>query len=88
MVERNVTVENSLGIHARPASMLVQTAKNFRSSITLERDGMSADAKSIMSVMMLAAAQHTEILIRADGEDESDAVEAVAKLFAAKFNEE
>ncbi len=88
MLEREVTVDNSLGIHARPASLLVQAAKNFRSSIWLDKEGMSADAKSIMSVMMLAAAQHSKITIRADGADEADAVEELAKLFANKFNEE
>ena len=55
MKELQITVTNSLGIHARPASLIVQTAMKFKSASTLIKDGASADAKSIMSVMMLAA---------------------------------
>jgi len=88
MTEKNVKVINSLGIHARPASLIVQTAIKFKSSIQLIKDGASADAKSIMSVMMLAAAQDSSVIIRANGEDEAEAVEAIIKLFELKFNEE
>jgi phosphocarrier protein len=87
MVEREVSVTNPLGIHARPASLLVQTAKGFKSSVWLEKDGMVADAKSIMSVMMLAAAQHSKILIRTEGADEGAALETMAKQFSNNFNE-
>jgi phosphocarrier protein HPr len=88
MKERQITVINSLGIHARPASMIVQTAMKFKSSLWLIKDGASADAKSIMSVMMLAAAYNSKVTIRASGEDEEDAVNAIAALFEKKFNEE
>jgi phosphocarrier protein len=88
MTEREVVVQNQLGIHARPASLIVQTAKAYRSNIWLEKEGITADAKSIMSVMMLAAAQHSRILIRADGEDEELAVQEMARHFANRFNEE
>lgn len=88
MVERQVTVENSLGIHARPATKIIQAAGGFSSDITLTVDGVSADAKSIMSVMMLAAAHKAEVTIRATGPDEADAVEAIAGLFLKKFDEE
>jgi phosphocarrier protein HPr len=88
MTERTVMVANTLGIHARPASQIVQTATKFDARMSLERDGISADAKSIMSVMMLAAAHNTTVTIRAWGRDEKDAVETLAALFAAKFNEE
>jgi len=88
MMEKTVKVINSLGIHARPASLIVQTAIKFKSSIQLVKDGASADAKSIMSVMMLAAAQDSNVIIRANGEDEAEAVEAIIKLFQLKFNEE
>ena len=87
MEERDVNVCNSLGIHARPASMIVQTAQRFRSNIELEKDGLSADAKSIMNVMMLAAAEGSRVRIRAEGKDEWEAVEAIAHLFESKFNE-
>ncbi|HEX3020002.1 MAG TPA: HPr family phosphocarrier protein [Chitinispirillaceae bacterium] len=88
MAERLISVINTLGIHARPASMIVQTAMKFKSSITLTKSGVSADAKSIMSVMMLAAAYKSQVVIKATGEDENEAIEAIASLFEKKFNEE
>ncbi len=88
MTEKTVKVLNSLGIHARPASLIVQTAVKFKSSIQLIKDGASADAKSIMSVMMLAAAQNSIVAVRATGDDEAAAVDAVINLFEMKFNEE
>jgi phosphocarrier protein len=88
MIERRITVINTLGIHARPASLIVQTAMKFKSNIVLIKDGASADAKSIMSVMMLAAAFNSQVIIHATGEDESEAINAIAGLFEKKFNEE
>ncbi len=85
---REVVVENTLGIHARPATKIIQTASNYRSNITLEVDGVTADAKSIMSVMMLAAAHNAKVTIRATGADEIEAAEAIAELFRRKFDEE
>jgi phosphocarrier protein HPr len=87
MIQREVTVTNSLGIHARPAVLIVQTSGTFDAEIWLEKDGVSANAKSIMSVMMLAAGCSTKIVVRANGKDEEKAVEAVAKLFETRFNE-
>jgi phosphocarrier protein len=88
MIERQIKVINTLGIHARPASMIVQTAIKFKSNIWLIKDGANADAKSIMSVMMLAAAVNSTVTIRATGNDEEDAVTAIAGLFEQKFKEE
>jgi len=88
MKERQITVVNTLGIHARPASLIVQTAIKFKSKILLIKDGASADAKSIMSVMMLAAAYNSTVTVRASGDDEEDAIKAIAALFENKFNEE
>lgn len=88
MIERQIKVINTLGIHARPASLIVQTASKFKSAITLIKDGASADAKSIMSVMMLAAAFNTLVTVRASGPDEEDAVKAIESLFEQKFREE
>ena len=88
MTEKNVTVVNALGIHARPASMIVQAAIAFQSSVQLFKDGAAADAKSIMSVMMLAAAQGSVVTVKANGEDEKKAVDAIIELFNKKFNEE
>ncbi|NLD93524.1 MAG: HPr family phosphocarrier protein [Fibrobacter sp.] len=88
MFEQTITVINKLGIHARPSSLIVQTAMKFNSGITLIKDGASADAKSIMSVMMLAAEMGSKVQIKASGPDEKDAVAAIALLFEKKFNEE
>ena len=87
MAERLIPVINTLGIHARPASMIVQTAMKLNQYHLIQRR-VSADAKSIMSVMMLAAAYKSQVLIRATGEDENEAIEAIASLFEKKFNEE
>ena len=88
MVEKNVTIENRAGIHARPAAMLVQTTKNFGSSIYFEKGTDRINAKSIMGIITLGAAYGTEIKIIAEGEDEIDAVAALVRLFESKFEEE
>jgi len=88
MIEKEVTVINKLGLHARPAGSIVRAATQFKSKVELVKDGSTADAKSIMNVMMLAAAKGTVIKVRANGEDEQEAVKAVIDLFEGKFNEE
>jgi len=88
MIEKDVTVINKLGIHARPASSIVRAVTRFKSKVELIKDGSAADAKSIMNVLMMAAKKGTVIKVRADGEDEQEAVQAVIDLFEAKFNEE
>jgi phosphocarrier protein HPr len=88
MVEKEITVTNTLGIHARPASMVVQTATKFKSAIQIQKDDITADAKSIMSVMMLAAAWNCTVRIRATGPDEQEALNAVALLFETRFGEQ
>ena len=89
MVERSVVITNRLGLHARAAALLVRTANTFRSSIRLERaDGTaSADAKSILSVLMLAASRGTELRATAEGDDEEEALNALCGLFANGFGE-
>lgn len=87
MVERRVTVVNAHGIHARPAAEIVKTAARFTANITIEKDGLEVNGKSIMGVMMLAAECGSEVLIKADGADETGAVDALAALIASKFGE-
>lgn len=89
MIEQRVVVINRLGLHARAAALLVRTASCFQSMLRLERiDGTaSADAKSILSVLMLAAARGTELRATAEGVDESDAISALGRLFADGFGE-
>ena len=88
MVERNVTIANKNGLHARPAAEIVKTAAKFKSEITLIRDDLEVNGKSIMGVMMLAAEVGSTITIRADGPDESDAVVALKELVNGKFGGE
>jgi phosphocarrier protein HPr len=90
MLERRVSVTNRLGLHARAAARLVHTAAYYRSQIRLSRtDGSAiADAKSILSVLLLAAARGTELLLTCEGADEELALQAVCALFESKFGEE
>jgi phosphocarrier protein len=88
LVERKVEVINKLGLHVRPAAMLVQKASKFRSEIRLQKDDLEVNAKSILSVMALAAQMGSFVIIKAEGEDEVFAVEELAKLFEEKFGEE
>ena len=89
MVECRVTIVNRLGLHARAAAKLVRAASAFRSTLKLVRLDRSAaaDAKSILSVLMLAAARGTELHITAEGEDERDALDALCRLIACGFEE-
>ena len=87
MTERRVTVVNSHGIHARPAAEIVKTAAKFKANITIVRDDLDVNGKSIMGVMMLAAECGAEVVIRAEGEDEAAAIDALAALVASKFGE-
>ena len=88
MTEKAVKVSNRAGIHARPSALLVQTTKNFKANIYIEKNNDRINAKSIMGVITLGASYGTELKIIAEGEDEQAAVEAVAKLFESKFEEE
>ena len=88
MVERKIEVTNRLGLHARPAAMLVQKATKFKSDIKLQKDDLEVNAKSILSVMALAAEMGSFVIIKAEGEDEAIALEELAKLFEEKFGEE
>ena len=83
-------ITNRLGLHARAAARLVRTASGFTSNIRLSRtDGSAtADAKSILSVLLLAAARGTELLLTVEGRDEAAALTAVCELFECKFGEE
>ena len=88
LAEMRIQVVNKLGLHARPAALLVQVASRFKSEIRLKKDEMEVNAKSILSVMMLAAEVGSFILLKAEGADEQQALEAIARLFEDKFGEE
>ena len=87
MVERTVQILNKNGLHARPAAEIVKLAAKYRSEITISRDGTEVNGKSIMGVMMLAAECGASIVLRADGEDAEQAINAIATLIANKFGE-
>lgn len=87
MPERTVKIVNKLGLHARPAAEIVKTAARFKSDITIIRDDLEVNGKSIMGVMMLAAEFGSTILLRAEGPDADAALDALAALVAAKFGE-
>ena len=87
MPEIKVTIENAVGLHARPASLFVQTAKQHKSEIRVTYDGRSANAKSILSVLTLGASKGAELTIRAEGEDADEALAALHALISAGFGE-
>jgi phosphocarrier protein len=87
MPEREVKIINKLGIHARPAAEIVKTAGKFTSNITIIRDDLEVNAKSIMGVMMLAAENGATIVLRALGDDSEQALDALAAVIANKFGE-
>jgi phosphocarrier protein len=85
--EREVQIINKNGLHARPAAEIVKLASKFRSEITMVRDDLEVNGKSIMGVMMLAAECGATLVVRANGPDAGEAVEAIAALVARKFGE-
>jgi phosphocarrier protein len=87
MPERDVKIMNKLGIHARPAAEIVKAAGKFKSNITIIRDDLEVNAKSIMGVMMLAAEFGAVVTLRAVGDDADAALDALAAVIAAKFGE-
>ena len=88
MQEREVEIVNRLGLHARAAAKLVHTAGRYRSHVFLVLNGETVDAKSILGILLLAAAKGTWITIQCDGDDEVEAMEAVTGLIADRFEEE
>jgi phosphocarrier protein len=87
MPEREVRIINKLGILARPAAEIVKTAGKFKSNVTIVRDDLEVNAKSIMGVMMLAAEHGATIQLRAIGDDAEAALDALATVIANKFGE-
>ena len=87
-VSRDVVVHNKLGLHARPASMFVKQATRFECEIFVEKEGEEVNGKSIMGLMMLAAASGTTLTIRAEGGDAGQAVDELEQLVQRNFEEE
>ena len=87
MIKRTAKVTNRLGLHARPAALLVTTATKFESQFFISKDSIRVNGKSIMGVMMLAAEMGTELILEVDGPDEIEAIEAIVKIIESGFGE-
>ena len=88
MQQRDVEIINKLGLHARPSARLTQLASSFRSNVFMARNGRRVNAKSIMGVMMLAAAKGSTVTLETEGEDEMEAINALVGLISSGFGEE
>lgn len=86
MVERQITISNPKGLHARPAALVAKALAGFRSTVTLANDGMEIDARDMMGLLTLCAPRGTRLILRAHGEDERDAVEAVEGALSEEFD--
>ncbi len=88
MIQRDFTISNKLGLHARPSAQLTQVASRYASEVWITKAGRRVNAKSIMGVMMLAAGQGTVVTVDVEGADEAAAMEAVAQLITSGFGED
>ncbi len=87
-VSRVLKITNRFGLHARPAALVVETASKYDCEVTLSKDGMNANGKSIMSVMLLAAEPESEVELLAEGVQATEAADALDALFKARFHED
>ena len=87
-IQKEVTIVNKLGLHARPAAMFVRAANKHRAEIWVEKDGEQVNGKSIMGLMMLAAGQGSRLLITAEGADAQGALQELQELVERRFDEE
>jgi phosphocarrier protein len=87
-IEKEITIVNRLGLHARPAAMFVRIASRYRSEVWVEKEGEQINGKSIMGLMMLAAGQGSKLTIRCEGPDADKVMEELEELIQQKFNEE
>ena len=81
-------IRNKLGLHARAAALLVKTANNYAADITIEKDGIEVNGKSIMGILMLAASRGTKITLKVEGKDAAEALQTLGELIENKFGEE
>ena len=86
--EKEVTILNRLGVHARPSAMFVRVASRFRCEVWVSKDGEEINGKSIMGLMMLAAGQGSKLRVRAEGPDATEAIREIEALIESRFNEE
>lgn len=86
--EKEITIINRLGMHARPAALFVKVASRYRSDVWVKKEGEEVNGKSIMGLMMLAAGQGSKLHVRCEGPDAEKALEDIEELIKAKFNED
>ena len=87
MISRSITISNSVGLHARPATFFVQKANSFKSAIWVEKEDCRVNAKSLLGVLSLGISKGTAITLIADGVDESSAIDGLAELINSEFGE-
>lgn len=87
MIKKDLMIENKLGLHARAAAQIVKSASGFVSKITISKDGLEVDGKSIMGIMMLAAGKGSSVNVQAEGADEAEAIAELERLFKNRFGE-
>ena len=88
MEVQTFTIQNKLGLHARAAALLVKAANRFEADLTVEKDGIAVNGKSIMGILMLAASRGTKITLKADGKDAAEALQTLGQLIKDRFGEE
>jgi phosphocarrier protein len=88
MEMQTFTIRNRLGLHARAAALLVKTANKFASEVTIEKDSLEVNGKSIMGILMLAASKGTKITLKVEGRDSVQALQTLGRLIENKFGEE
>ena len=88
MEVQTFTIKNRLGLHARAAALVVKTANKFASEVTIEKDGLEVNGKSIMGILMLAASKGTKITLKVEGKDSVQALQILGRLIENKFGEE
>ena len=88
MVEHKLIIQNRYGLHARPAALFVEIASKYDADVKIIKDGVEVNGKSIMGLLILAAEKGNEIILRSNGKDEADLIQALVALLEGKFNEE
>ncbi|MCC8165170.1 MAG: HPr family phosphocarrier protein [Planctomycetes bacterium] len=88
MLNETILIENKVGLHSRPASLLINAAKKYQSKITLRKDDKSVDVKSLIALLKLRVKMGDSVTITAEGEDEGDAIDELVGLIRSKFGEE
>ncbi len=88
MVEHKLIIKNKYGLHARPAALFVETASKYDAEVTITKDDVEVNGKSIMGLLVLAAEKGTEIILRSNGKDEVTVIQALVKLLEGKLDDE